>query len=55
MAQQVKVITEIMKRRELPYWALALAPALAAGYAVAKAVSDYREWRSLGEGIYINI
>lgn len=49
MAEKVKVVTELLKRREVPYWALG--PAIAAGYAFAKAVIDYREWKALGEGI----
>lgn len=45
---KLQVVSSLLARRELPYWAVA--PAFIVGYATAKAVVDYREWYSLGEG-----
>jgi hypothetical protein len=46
---RLQVVSSLLSRRELPYWAIA--PVFVAGYAAAKAVVDYRDWYSLGEGL----
>jgi hypothetical protein len=47
---KLQVVSSLLSRRELPYWAIA--PVFLAGYAAAKAVVDYKAWYALGEGQY---